>query len=185
MVDKKLSFDYKINIKDIYNILIEDNNSFINEIDDIKEYNKGEWNKCKRKDNILFDIKDIPEELNKYDELINIKEVVGMNGTIIPLKIKYRKLVDNEDKIEMKIKIKMRSILSSIILKVIKIRAYLSIKMVDKNNTRIDIRYKINTLLPKKLNDKISDIVINKIENELVIKINNYLREIEINRNNE
>ncbi len=185
MVDRKLSFDYRINIIEIYNIIIEDNNSFINEIDDIKEYNKGEWNKCKRKDNILFDIKDIPEELNKYDELINIKEVVGMRGTIIPLKIKYRKLVDNEDKKEMKIKIKMRSLIASIILKVIKIRVYLSIKRIDNKNTKIDVRYRINTLLPKKLNDKINDIVINKIENELVIKIDNYLRGIEINRNNE
>ena len=90
MVEKQLSFIYNLDMKEIYNITMEDNNSFVENLDEIKEYKMGEWKGNKRKDNILFDVKEIPDDLSM------IKEMLGIDGTIIPLKVKYINLLNSK-----------------------------------------------------------------------------------------
>ena len=178
MVEKQLSFIYNLDMKEIYNITMEDNNSFVENLDEIKEYKMGEWKGNKRKDNILFDVKEIPDDLSM------IKEMLGIDGTIIPLKVKYIKTKDNDNEINIKSKVRMMSLLGNVILKIIKIRIYMNMNKIENNNTKIDVKYTIKTILPKKIMEKMNDIIINKIENDIIIKIDNYLKEYSINKNN-
>jgi hypothetical protein len=176
MIDKELLFNYDMEMNKIYNITMEDNDSFIDNIEEIKEYKNGEWKNNKRKDNLLFDIKEIPSELNGIQELIGIKEMIGMKGTIVPLKIKHLLKKRDNDEINLKTKIKLRTFLGNTILKIVKIRAYIIMKYKDKNKTEVKVKYTIKNLLPKKISDKINNLIIDKIENNFVIKIDNYLK---------
>lgn len=176
MIEKELLFNYDLEMMEIYRITMEENGSFINNIDEIKEYKNGEWKNNKRKDNILFDIKEIPSELKDIQELIGIKEMIGMKGTIIPLKIKHLLKRKDEREINIKTKIKLMTFIGNTILKIIKIRAYIIMKYKDKNKTEVKVKYTIKNLLPRQISEKINNLIIDKIENSFVIKIDNYLK---------
>lgn len=172
MINQELFFKYNINFHNIYDLALENNEEFIKVIPEIVSYQKGTWKNNKRKDFIKINICDIP-----YDLRCIIDMMRDTNG-LIGIKIKIKRELFN-DKIILKIKLKLYGIIGSLINNAISLQSIIIINNEDNIKTNIKVNYIIKSLL---LNDEISEKINihiqNKLENYYIKNINKYFLEI-------
>ena len=178
MITKELLFNYNNNFKDIYNLAIEDNDEFIKVIPEIVLYEKGVWFEIEdsdcvyRKDKVWIDIADIPYELRLIIDMIRDK-----NG-YIGLKITIKKIIENDNLINIKVKIKINGFLGRIIEKFITIITNINIINIDNVKTDVKINYEIRSKFPNDLNDMIDNHIENKLQNYYIKKIDDFFKNI-------
>jgi antitoxin component of RelBE/YafQ-DinJ toxin-antitoxin module len=173
MIEKELFFHYKINYKYLFDITTDNNSEIIKIIDDLKDYKQGIWKGNKRKDLIEFTVHDIPEAFKLLASAI----IVDNN---LPLKIKF-KLIENNDKtIKMKIKANLLNKMANLILKFINLKIIATIDNIDNYSSNVKIKYIIKTILPSSIVELINTYIENKLNNNFIKKIDNYLKNLRI-----
>ena len=173
MIEKELFFHYKINYKYLFDITTDNNSEIIKIIDDLKDYKQGIWKGNKRKDLIEFTVHDIPEAFKLLASAI----IVNNN---LPLKIKF-KLIENNDKtIKMKIKANLLNKMANLILKFINLKIIATIDNIDNYSSNVKIKYIIKTILPSSIVELINTYIENKLNNNFIKKIDNYLKNLRI-----
>jgi hypothetical protein len=172
MLERELIFNYKTSLSNIYDKGVEDNADLIAVIPEIIGYEQGRWDNGKRKDWMVYKMTDIPENLRKTIEMFLNKE-----GEI-RFRIKIYKQIDMEGVIRIKVKVKLYNFLSKIIMKIIKTKVL--IEMIgDGNGCKINVKYRINSLLSKTINDKLYEYIETKMTNYFIKKIDNYIKTLE------
>lgn len=141
---EKLNIKVNKNTLYIFNELY-DNDNIRKKIFKINNYIKGEWFICKdglmkKKEYLNIKLDDLPEAL------YNITD----NGNI---NIKIKSIIINKGKHYYKVKTKYtinnkNKLFNSIINKIVKIKNKLYITRINKDNSIIDIKLKIRSLLP-------------------------------------
>lgn len=173
MIEKELFFHYKINYKYLFDITTDNNSEIIKIIDDLKDYKQGIWKGNKRKDLIEFAVHDIPEAFKLLASTIIV-------NNILPLKIKF-KLIENNDKtIKMKIKANLLNKMANLILKFINLKIIATIDNIDNYSSNVKIKYIIKTILPSSIVELINTYIENKLNNNFIKKIDNYLKNLRI-----
>lgn len=171
MIEKELFFHYKINYKYLFDITTDNNSEIIKIIDDLKDYKQGVWKGNKRKDLIEFAVHDIPEAFKLLASTIIV-------NNILPLKIKF-KLIENNDKtIKMKIKANLLNKMANLILKFINLKIIATIDNIDNYSSNVKIKYIIKTILPSSIVELINTYIENKLNNNFIKKIDNYLKNL-------
>lgn len=172
MIEKELFFQYNQNYKHLFDITTNNNSEIIKIIDDLKEYKQGIWKGNKRKDFIEFTVHDIPETFKTLASTI-------ITNNIIPLKIKF-KLIENNDKIiQLKIKANLMNKIANLILKFINLKIIATINNVNGISSDVKIKYIIKTILPSSIVELIDNYIEQKINSNFITKIDNYLKNLE------
>lgn len=172
MISKDLIFEYdNIDIWQLYNKTVENNNEMIKIIPEIVEYKQGTWKNEKRKDKLICKLLNIPENLRTI-----IRQIFLNKNDEIGCKLKIEKKVSADKTIiRLKIKMKLKNMLSNLILKIFKFRVYIDIKR-EELKTIANVRYEINSLLINEINEYIE----NKLNNYFISKIDNFVKKINL-----
>lgn len=172
MIEKELNFHYNQNFKFIFDITTNNNQEVLKMIDDLREYKQGVWNKNKRKDIIVFTFSDIPPDFKMITDMI-------IADNIIPLKLKIKLLVNDENRIVMKVKSNLINKIANLIYKLINIKFFITIENTGNGtSTDVKIRYVINSLLPESFITKIDNYIDGKLNDRFIKKIDNYLSQL-------
>ena len=174
MIEKELIFNYNLNFKNIYDLAIENNNEFVKIIPEIILYKKGVWinDDIYRKDKLWINISDIPYELRCVIDMIRDKK--GLIG----LKIKIKKILNNDKEIRLIIKLKLNGYLGQIIENFLKIISNINIIYKEDFKTEVKVHYQIISMFPNDLNDKINNHIQNKLNNYYIKKIDFYFNNL-------
>ena len=174
MIEKELLFNYNLNFKNIYDLAIENNDEFIKVIPEIIFYDKGVWinDDIYRKDKVWINIADIPYHLRGVIDMIRDKK--GLIG----LKIKIKKIFNNDKEIHLRIKLKLNGFLGRIIEKFLKIISNINIIYEEDFKTVVKVHYQIKSTFPNDLNDNIDNHIQNKLNNYYIKNIDNYFNSI-------
>jgi len=172
MLEKELQFVYKLKLDDIYNRAVEDNSELISVIPEIIGYEQGKWLNGLRKDVMIYRMTDIPDGLKH-----TIKMFID-DSNEIRFKLKIEKRIDMDGIIRLKIKVKLYNLISRIIMKIIKTRVMVEM-MKYNDGCKITVKYQINSLLNKSINDKLYEYIENKLNTYFIKKIDNYIKSLE------
>lgn len=173
MIEKELIFHYNLNYKYLFDITVNNNSEILKIIDELKDYKQGVWKDNKRKDLIEFTVHDIPDIFKSLASAIIV-------DNIIPLKIKY-KLIQNDDKtIQMKLKANLLNKLANLILKFINLKIIATIDNIDSNSSNVKIKYIIKSILPKSIIEIFDTYIEKKLNNNFIKKIDNYLINLKV-----
>jgi hypothetical protein len=174
MIEKELTFNYNLNFNNIYNLAVENNDEFIKVIPEIVLYEKGIWmnDDIYRKDKLWINIADIPYDLRGVIDMIRDKK--GFIG----LKIKIKKILNNDKEIHLRIKTKLNGFLGKIIEKFLKIICNINIIYKEDFKTEVKVHYKIKSMFPNDLNDKINNHIQNKLTTYYIKKIDYYFNNL-------
>lgn len=171
MIEKELLFQYNQNYKHLFDITTNNNSEIIKIIDDLKEYKQGIWKGNKRKDFIEFTVNDIPETFKTLASTI-------ITNNVIPIKIKF-KLIENNDKIiQLKIKANLINKIANLILKFINLKIIIIIEKVTETSSIVKLKYIIKTILPSSIVEIIDKYIEQKINSNFITKIDNYLKNL-------
>lgn len=173
MLERELIFEYpNITLDELYMKTLENNVELIKVIPEITRYMQGKWADGIRRDEIIYKLTDIPENLNS-----TIQMFLDNNGEI-RLGIKIEKRTDINGTIKLKIKVKVFNILSKIIMKIVKTRIYIDMAKIGDNITNVIVKYQINSLLSKSINDILYKYIETKLNDYFIKKIDNYIKNI-------
>ena len=172
MLESELVFVYKLGLDDLYNRAVEDNAELISIIPEIIGYEQGRWLNGLRKDIMIYKMTDIPEGLKN-----TIKMFIG-NENEVRFKLKIEKRIDMDGIIRLRIKVKLYNFISRLLMKIIKTRVMIEM-MKDDNGCKINVKYQINSLLSKTINDKLYEYIENKLNTYFIKKIDNYIKSLE------
>lgn len=177
MIEKELIFEYNLNYLYLFNITTNNNTDFVNIIEDLKEYKQGIWKNNKRKDIIQFIFNDIPSEFLSITSMI-------IKNNIIPLKLKLKIIENNSDIIIIKLRANLLNKIMNIITKIINVKIFVSIININNTHSKIIVKYIIKSILPKEIIDKINNYIELKLNNNYILKSDNYLKNLAIKINN-
>ena len=173
MIEKELIFHYNLNYKYLFDITVNNNSEILKIIDELKDYKQGVWKDNKRMDLIEFTVHDIPDIFKSLASAIIV-------DNIIPLKIKY-KLIQNDDKtIQMKLKANLLNKLANLILKFVNLKIIATIDNIDNHSSNVKIKYIIKSILPKSIIEIFDTYIEKKLNNNFIKKIDNYLINLKI-----
>ncbi len=173
MIEKELFFHYNINYNNLFDITTNNNSELLKIIDDLKDYKQGDWKDNKRKDIIEFTVQDVPDVFKTLASTIIVNNV-------IPLKLKY-KLIQNDDKIiQMKLKANLLNKMANLILKFINLKIIATIHNIDNHSSNVEIKYIIKSILPKSIIEIFDTYIENKLNNNFIKKIDNYLKNLRL-----
>jgi len=172
MLERELIFNYKISLLKVYDKGVEDNSELVKIIPEIVGYEQWRWDSGKRKDWMVYKMTYIPENLRKTIEMF-----LNKDGEI-RFRIKIEKRVDMDGVIRLKVKVKLYNFLSKIIMKIIRTRVFIEM-IAEDDGCKIVVKYQINSLLSKTINDKLYEYIETKLSNYFIKKIDNYIKTLE------
>ncbi len=172
MLERELVFNYNTSLSRVYDKGVEDNAELVAIIPEIIGYEQGIWDNGIRKDGMVYKMTDIPEHLRRTIEMF-----LNKDGEI-RFRIKIEKRVDMDGIIKLKIKVKLYNLLSRIIMKIIKTRVFIEM-IAEGDGCKVNVKYQINSLLSKTINDKLYEYIENKMTTYFIKKIDNYIKTLE------
>jgi|694.fasta_scaffold07214_3 hypothetical protein len=151
----------KKNIRDVFEILYENNTSIFSEHMQLIEWHKSEWEIKKtlrqRKERIYIYLPSIPDEVVKY---------LSENDKYLMIEAKNKFIVDTSDSQKIKTKIKilnMNPFFKTLIndLHMVSIKNTIVLQQIEDNATNVKIKIKVVVNIPKtkKINEFISTLM--------------------------